>query len=293
VDIDLSEVRARRDRSPSFPFISLPRAIERARDFASAHKRGTPRLGTVAPTWGYASKSSGLLQSVSALKAFGLLEDSGSGDDRKASLAELAWRILLDARPGAREQAIREAALKPRLIGEYAATWGGDRPDDSHCISELQFDRGFSDSAARTFLKVFDETMIFANLGGSDSIPTNLQEGGKLVSQSSERAQAVSKLATAPVMLDVVGFGPRPAHNLSTAAQSALSERPRATLPLPEGMAAIELPDGLSEDSLQDVREWIEVLLRRMERAAKRTQHGPAEQKSPLPASINEDDTLS
>src|SRR6266853_1921866 len=109
----------RRERSPSFPFISLAKAIERARTMADSHKRSAARLGTVGETRGYAPKSSGLLQTAAALKAFGLLEDIGRGEERKLQLSELAWRILHDTRPGAKEQAIREAALRPKMIAEY------------------------------------------------------------------------------------------------------------------------------------------------------------------------------
>lgn len=46
----------------------------------------------------------------------------------------------------------------------------------------------------------------------------------------------------------------------------------RATLPLSEGIAALELPDQLSVESLEDLRDWIETMMRRAERVARRTQ---------------------
>src|SRR5262249_38291657 len=148
-DQTASEERARRERSPSFPFIPLERAIERAKEVADAHKRSPARLSVVGETWGYAAKSSGLLQTVAALKAFGLMDDVGRGEDRRIQLSDLAWRIIHDTRPGAREQAIKDAALLPRLITEYAEHWLPDRPSDSHCLSELTLDRGFTPEAAK------------------------------------------------------------------------------------------------------------------------------------------------
>jgi hypothetical protein len=47
----------------------------------------------------------------------------------------------------------------------------------------------------------------------------------------------------------------------------------RATLPLLEGMAALEIPDRLSPESLEDLKDWMEVMIRRAERVMKRTQH--------------------
>lgn len=168
--------RTRKERSPSFPFISLKKAVDRLKEMADAHKRSQARLITVGATWGYGAKSSGLLQTVAALKAFGLIDDIGGGADRKLQVSDLGWRILQDARPGAREAAIREAAVKPRLIAEYLNQWVPDRPTDAHCLSELRLDRGFGDAAAALFLKVFDDTVNYANLKNGDSISPILKQ---------------------------------------------------------------------------------------------------------------------
>jgi hypothetical protein len=168
--------KVRKERSPSFPFISLKRAVDRLKEMADAHKRNQTRLITVGTTWGYGAKSSGLLQTVAALKAFGLVDDLGGGADRKLQVSDLGWRILQDARPGAREAAIREAAIKPRLIAEYLNHWLPVRPSDAHCLSELRLDRGFSDAAAQLFLKVFDETTSYANLTEGDNLSPSFQQ---------------------------------------------------------------------------------------------------------------------
>src|SRR5687768_7731616 len=93
-----AQERARKERSPSFPFIPLEKAIERARAVAEHHKRSPARMATIGETWGYAPKSSGLLQTVAALKSYGLTDDIGRGEDRRIQLSDLAWRILYDTR---------------------------------------------------------------------------------------------------------------------------------------------------------------------------------------------------
>lgn len=280
MEVDLSDVRARRDRSPSFPFIPLDKAVERARIFSVNHRRSPARLAVVGPTWGYAAKSSGLLQTVAALKAFGLLEDISGGEDRKVQLTDLAWRLLLDARPGAKEQAIREAAMRPKLIAEYMMEWVPVRPSDEHCISELQFDRGFNEAAAKIFLRVFDETVAFANLRESDNVPDSLGERGSGEPLSAVLSRELPRERTAVVAASAIRAGhiqlsqrpsadPKP-YEASPESSHPLSRVPRATMPLPEGVVALELPSGLSEESLEDIRDWVEVLLRRADRAAKR-----------------------
>lgn len=164
------DAKPRKERSPSFPFISLPRAIARAESLYGGHRREPTRLPALAQTWGYSPTSSGLQQTVAALKQFGLLDEEGSGPDRKVQVSELARRILVDLRPGAREEAVREAAEQPKLFAEYLPRWLPQRPSDAHCISELHFDRGFNESAAKQFLRVFDETVAFAGLRDRDTI---------------------------------------------------------------------------------------------------------------------------
>jgi hypothetical protein len=175
-DTITSEDRARRERSPSFPFIPLGKAIDRARAIAEAHNRSPTGLAALGKALGYAPKSSGLLQTVAALRAYGLTEDVGRGEDRRIRLSDLAWRILHETREEVRKKALREAALRPRPIAEYAAKWLPSRPSDNHCLSELHLDRGFGTEAAKLFLRVFDETAIFANLGTRDSLSETLEE---------------------------------------------------------------------------------------------------------------------
>jgi hypothetical protein len=158
----------KKERSPSFPFIPLTKAIERARSIYVAAKRHEARMVDVANALGSGAKSSGTLQTVAALISFGLLDDNGSGENRKFKITDLAFKALEDQRPGAKEAALREAALKPRLIAEYAETWSEGRPSDAICISILRIDRGFTEDGAKAFLKVFDDAITYA--GDSDSI---------------------------------------------------------------------------------------------------------------------------
>lgn len=165
-----TSVGPKKDRSPSSPFIPLGRAVERTRQLFDQVRRNEVRLGDVGLAWGLGAKSSATLQTVAALIAYGLLEDSGSGDARRFKVTDLGWRILEDSRPGVREAALREAALKPKWIAEYAAKWHDGRPQDPFCISELKFDHGFTEDAASKFLRVFDETIQFAGLPIGDTV---------------------------------------------------------------------------------------------------------------------------
>ncbi|WP_426314514.1 hypothetical protein ACN9MF_28240 [Methylobacterium fujisawaense] len=163
--------RRHQGRSPPFPFIPLERALQRMREFAD-YSKGHPvrMLSAVAGAWKYNPKSSGGIQTVAALKGFGLIIDSGSGDERKIQISELGRRLLRSPPPQVRQNMVKEAALKPKLISEYWSQWGANRPPDDECLWTLKDERGFTDEAAAKFVSVYDATLAFAGLTLSDTL---------------------------------------------------------------------------------------------------------------------------
>lgn len=162
---------AKRERSPSFPYVGLGKAVERARELHEQARRHEVFVADAAKAWGMAPKSSSTAMTVGALLAFGLIEEtSGSGDSRKIKISEAGARILGDARPGVREGLLADAAMRPKLIAEYRARWGGARPAEHFALSELKFEKGFNDEGAARFVRVYDETIRFAPDSTPDSI---------------------------------------------------------------------------------------------------------------------------
>jgi plastocyanin len=166
----------KRERSPSYPYIALTQAIERTGELLKKAKRHEVRLADAASAWTMRPTSSATAQTAAALLAFGLIEDSGSGEGRKIKVSDLGWRALEDRRPGAKESALAEAALKPPVLAELARHWAGGRPDDGFCISELKFERGFTDEGATKLLRVFDDAIRYARLDGGGKVGGGQQE---------------------------------------------------------------------------------------------------------------------
>lgn len=190
-----SSSSGKRERSPSFPYISLEKALERTAQLYERAKRFEVLVSDAAKSWRMAPKSSSTLMTVAALLSYGLIEDSGTGDSRKIKISENGARILGDMRPGIREKLLAEAALKPKLIAEYAERWRGGRPDDHFCLSELKYDKGFNDEGAARFLRVFDETMRFAGLEPSDRFSV-------IEHASTEPASELAGSAATPIVED-------------------------------------------------------------------------------------------
>lgn len=291
-----------RDRSPPFPFISLEKAIERAREFEAEYKKSAGRTANVLGVWGYTPKSSGGLQTIGALKAFGLVEDEGSGPDRKIKLTELALRILKDERPGKREEAIKDAALKPKAISEHWARWQHGRPPDVECRSELTLERGFTEDAAKRFIQVYDDTIRFSGVETSDKVADKLlaeldrmdspkvgdfvqwQPGGVLQFQEPRRVTAISETGDF-VMVEGSATG-LPINEVSIVPGKDTRSEPKtgtmvfsgnevkAAVPnvrqdvwnLDEGAVTLQYPAKMSAASFEDFEAWINLQIKKIKR---------------------------
>lgn len=159
----MDEPEKKRDRSPNYPFISLPSAMGRAQAFYDEEKRGWAAIPVAAQHWNYSPKSSGLIQTIAALKAYGLMEDDGRGDARKVRLTELALRILLDNRPDSpdRGQYLHQASNSPPLAQALAERFNGAMPSEANLEHFLIFDMHFSPEAAKAAKSIVLENSEF------------------------------------------------------------------------------------------------------------------------------------
>lgn len=150
-------------RSPSFPFISLPDSLERARLFFDREHRHETDPEVAVRHWGYSPRSSGGNQTLAALRAFGLLEMGGEG---KIRLTERAVRILLDEREESpeREQLLRQAALSPALHARIWERYKGVLPSDATLRLYLVADEGFNERSVDEFIAELKETLEHAGI---------------------------------------------------------------------------------------------------------------------------------
>lgn len=152
---------AARVRSPSFPFISLPEAVHRARELYQAERRNLVHPDVAVACWGYSPRSSGGKQTIAALRAYGLLEDI-RGDLR---LTDRAQHILV-REPGTagRSDLLRQAALSPPVFAKLWERYGADLPSDKSLKSYLVLELKFNENAVGDLLRSYRETLAFAEL---------------------------------------------------------------------------------------------------------------------------------
>jgi hypothetical protein len=148
-------------RSPSFPFVGLREALDRARAFYEAEQRNAARPETAAAHWGYSPKSSGGKQTIAALRSFGLLEG-----DSLVKLSGRALRILLDEREGSEERSrlVQQAALMPPVHARLWERYGAELPSPQTLRLSLILDEGFNENSVDDFLTEYRETLEYARL---------------------------------------------------------------------------------------------------------------------------------
>ncbi|MGE8940490.1 hypothetical protein ACO2I3_01115 [Leptospira interrogans] len=174
---ELPDEGVRRHRNPTFPFISLSKAVERARQLHGKARQQSVSMSVLADAWDYGEKSSGLTQTAAALIQYGFLDDVGSGDRRRFSLTNDAARIVMDQDPQSEKvrRALRRAALAPKMFTELWARYRNAKGIADVAIEGyLTLDRSdvglavFSRISARELISVYRATLATAGLDGDD-----------------------------------------------------------------------------------------------------------------------------
>jgi hypothetical protein len=157
-------------RSPAYPFISLGKALERAREFYTAQRQHAAPIVVAAQCWKFAVKSSGGLQTAAALKQYGLMKEAENTPTRQVLLTDLALRIIRDERESSLERgkAIQMAALMPKIHNELWAKWGSELPAEATVKYFLVQEKGYYEGSTDDLIKTYKDTIVFAKLSDSD-----------------------------------------------------------------------------------------------------------------------------
>ncbi len=171
-----------RTRSPSYPYVDLPTALEKAAVLWRAEGRHPVAVNLALQHWGYKEESSTGYSCIAALKKFGLVDHEGMGESRQVKLSNLALAILLDNDPGSadRRDALRNAALGPRIHAELWERYGAELPSDQSLRRFLVLERSFNEAAVDELLEEYRATMAFAGMnvgpvrGSAPAVPAPL-----------------------------------------------------------------------------------------------------------------------
>jgi hypothetical protein len=220
-----------RSRSPNYPQIGLKEAIQRVSLVYKRDYQSPLTRDLAADRLGYSGLNGKSLAVLAALGKFGLLE--GRGEETRVS--DLAVRILAFP-PGSAERraALREAAGRPELFAELDERFPRGQASDG-AIRAWLITRGFIPPAAEAAVRAYRETR-------------QLLE-----------AEGETPPAPAPSAQPAEVAGPRP--KVETGLR-------RAVFGLAEGEVVITAPVFLSAESVNDLRDYLDVFMKRARREA-------------------------
>jgi hypothetical protein len=276
----------KKDRSPNFPFISLEAAIERCKAFYEEERRGAAPVPRVAKHWKYSASSSGLIQTIAALKSYGLMVDEGSGAERKLRLTEMALRILLDNRPDSTERVelIKRAALNPSVSSDVHGNWTDGLPSDDTLNHSLIFERSFAPQNAARAVRILKENQRFAMLTRSDGLSFVSQRDsdnngltiGEDMTQTSDWDLSEPPRQTGPISISSPPKFYGGGHTVSARTSAPVLSFTEQVLD-PDGRAMrIEFSVSPTEEMYEFLKDYIDLRLKAIRRKAAATSSSQA-----------------
>lgn len=156
----------KRIRSPNYPAISLPHAIEKVTTlYQNQHTHGAPREVAV-KSMGYNSLNGASATAISALRKYGLLDREGE----EVKVSQRALRILHPHSAQERIEAIHEAAGLPPLFVDLAERFPGRLPSEE-VLRNYLIRTGFSPSAVPGVILSYRETSEFVQREAGGYVP--------------------------------------------------------------------------------------------------------------------------
>ena len=155
-------------RSPSHPSVSLPVAIDRAKQFHDTWGESEIDLKDSFSSWGYKPRSGVGNQLVAAMTSFGLLHSSGKGPQRRLKISEFALAELFarNPQPGSASSVIPELVLKPAIYQILWERWGFDLPSSRKSRNFLIDELGFNQKVVERFLRDYLDSIGLAREHG-------------------------------------------------------------------------------------------------------------------------------
>lgn len=240
-----------------FPFISLTKALERARLLYESDPGNRGMSVPIAfAAWDYSAKSSGGFQTVSALKQYGLVRDEGANDDRKVKLSDSARRYFASEIPVERSDFERQFALSPSVMKHLAEHWDFRCPPDNVARTYLKNDLGLNEQSARSLLGIYKENQSYIE-GAQNSGFANEAESLASGEIPDEKGGALAD----PPAISAGSPSQAMGANLTRS-----DDTDRDIFSVQEGEVILISPKALSAASLEDISDWLDIMKRKLTR---------------------------
>ena len=149
----VKEEESVRERSSPYPTWPLDKCLDGARKLYEKDRFAAMPLEAVAQHLGYGGLNGASRPALGALRQFGLIAYKEGGKGTKATLTDLAKRILLPHNESEKNAAIVQAFDSCRIFGRVLAHYpDGHLPSNETLRSLLIREFGFTETAAKGFI---------------------------------------------------------------------------------------------------------------------------------------------
>jgi hypothetical protein len=239
-----------RTRSPNYPALTLPEAIEMVEPVYRKEKRNKMPKEVLAQHLGYTGINGRSLGIIGALRAYGLIE--GTGDEGRVGEDAI---ILLNAPDDSldRRDALQRCALRPSLFRQLNAQY--ETPPSEGTLRYALIKLGFTPEAAGKAAQTYLATISF--VGGLQSAYDSSAKSQELTVIQEPSAAERPELGQPGNRIRMYGE------------EVAPPGMRREVIDLDDGEVVITFPTNLTADSFADLRDHLNLFLRKMERRAK------------------------
>lgn len=244
----------KKHRSPNYPYIGLKKAIDLVGKLYEKDKRAKVPLNIAYKRWDYTEGSSVGGQCVAALRAFGLLDVEGSGDQRRVCVSEVALRYLV-GREDLRKGILQECALRPSIYSQVWENFEGEIPQEDVLRDYLIFSLNFNSSTVRQFVAPFRETVTFAGLQKGDYTDSEGDRDSGLTadeSQTDHMDQAVNTRTPQSAEARV-----NPQSQVAVGLRQVQADQRELRFHLPSGDVSLLIPSAMTADEFDILQAYL------------------------------------
>ena len=248
---------ATKARSPNYPAISLPKAIDlTAKLYNEAHTHKASSA-VVAGALGYNGLNGASMSAISALKKYGLIEGVG---DNEFKVSKDGLSVVVDPKSSPdRANAILRAAFRPALFSELRAEYGDKPPKSDDFLRAFLLKKGFVQSVVEIPIRTYRETMEMVESAQAVLGEASQGLGPRAGYEEEEEGEDMAPVAAMQEALVPAALAP--------AQQPQLADTVNDVYKLPDGRAfVLSWPAKITADEYEDFEAWISLLQRKLKR---------------------------
>lgn len=243
-----------RVRSPRYPSISLAEAESLARRLFDGDGMNTVDREVAVEHMGYRSLNGASAQILASLSQYGLVDNTGKG---QIKLTPLALDLIIPENAERRADALRQAALTPKLFAELSERFATSIPSESNLRAYLVRQQ-FQPSALKSVIPAY--------LATCEYIASEAGQARRMADPSVATSNANAR--TSDVTAEDGNSAGRVRKVETHAPFEVNVDVKREVFGLEEGEVVMTFPSNMSLESIDEIEAWLSIVTKKLRRIA-------------------------